>query len=234
MEGDRGHAERWRAVKSDIVSVDAELKKLRRSERAAAKCKARQWALSELMRNTALAIYGLTDNALEPAAMYLRQCALECHWPTKTDEELEEIVLDEFLAVDPEKLDGLLRVEDPMDLESMKLAQRCVLEWRAVEWSRERVRGPRVPPPSSLVLQQYEEARMALPEHLRPASRGVASDGKARSWMRRLRRRWGGRHGRLRVRDEPSADELQAKVRVILVMHHVRILSAVSIQYVLT
>ena len=73
--------------------------------------------------------------------------------------------------------------------------------------------GPRIPPPSALVMQQYEEARLSVPEDVRPGPFGAGGVGSAKSWIRRLRRRWGGRHGNLRVRDEPHADGLQAKAR---------------------
>ena len=85
-------AERWRQACGELASVRAEFKRARRSERAAEAKRARQWVLSEQMKDIVLTVYALADCATEPAAAYLRTCALQRHWPTKTTEELEILV----------------------------------------------------------------------------------------------------------------------------------------------
>lgn len=206
-----GPANRRRQASVELASVRAELAKVRRRERAVERREARQWNPEGVVANTALSIYVLAGYSVEPAVRYLRTCALERHWPPKSEEVLETFLMDCFLAKDPLRLAE--QVEDPGDVEPMRVAQRYVLEWRAVEWARGRVLGPRIPPPSALVMQQYEEARLSVPEDVRPGPCGAGGVGSAKSWIRRLRRRWGGRHGNLRVRDEPHADVLQAKAR---------------------
>ena len=206
-------AERFRQAADQLAAVRRALrenKKARRSEACAKQSQARQWVLSAPASNTVLTIFALAD-AAEPAAHYLRAHAARCGWPSKTNEELEAYAVDHFVAADPAHIAASSIEEDPVDAAAMRTAQRYLVEWRAVEWARDRVRGARVSPSSALFLQQYDGARLAVPEDVRPRCRGSASDSSARAWMRRLRKRWGGRYGRLRVRDEPSMDVLQAK-----------------------
>ena len=46
---------------------------------------------------------------------------------------------------------------------------------------------------------------------LRPITRGVAAEVKARMWARRWRPPWGARHGKLRILDEVPLAEMQAR-----------------------
>ena len=213
-DGGPGHAERRRQAGAELAAVRAELKRARRSERGWEGSQSRQWALSEEMRRTVLTIHVLSDYTLEPVFAYLRSCALVRGWPDKPNGELENLVFDILLETDAAFIAALTNIDAPADLASMQAAQPFLLEWRTVEWSRQRVMGPRVPPISALMLQQYEDFRLQVPLEVRPACRGAAGDSKAKSWMNRLRQRWGGRYGRLRVRDELPVEVLQQKARM--------------------
>ena len=205
--------ERWGQAAAELTAVRAELKRARRSERGWEARQARQWVLSDEMKSIILTIYMLAEYTMEPVAMYLRWCGSVRGWPNKSAEELEVLVTDIFLEEDAARLAALSNADDPADVAGMQTAQRFVLEWRTVEWSRQRVRGPHIPPSSSLVLQHHDELRVGIPATVRPGCRGASGDARARSWMHRLRQRWGGRHGRLRVRDEPPVEVLQQKAR---------------------
>ncbi len=144
---------------------------------------------------------------------YLRRCGQERHWPERSDDDLEAFVLDRFLEADPAHVVALTLVEHPADPPSMIEACRRVEEWRMVEWARHQVLVPRVAPSSGQLLQRYDDSRLALPYGVRPPHRGVTSDSAARSWLSRLRRRWRGRYGRMRVCDELPLATMSEKAR---------------------
>ena len=83
----------------------------------------------------------------------------------------------------------------------MKLAVDVVQEWRLAAWTQDLNYTKGVAPRTEAVLRQLEQARQALPEAVRPAHRGDVYHPPARVWAARWRKRWGGRHGRLRVRE---------------------------------
>ena len=70
--------------------------------------------------------------------------------------------------------------------------------------------------PSCVLHDQLEEWRIALPEDVRPRRYGAAGSGTARKAMSRLRKRWGGRIGRLRPRDVLPVGVMRAKASCAL------------------
>ena len=77
-----------------------------RRTRAARKSSERAWQLSNQVTSVALIIYILTNFAVRPAAVYLKNCGRSRHWVTKSDGELDELVEACFLCADPA---GLMR-----------------------------------------------------------------------------------------------------------------------------
>jgi hypothetical protein len=220
---DQARSERRVALDAELAEARRACKKARRAERDAETAISRQWVLTQHMGRTTLTIYVLADYVVEPAVEYLRRCGRERHWPDRVKEDLEALVLDHFMQTDAAEVAELTVVEHPVDAASMREAHQCVAEWRLVEWGRQRNRVQRVAPSSDQMLQQYEESRRQVPEESRPAARGSAAESRGREWMRRLRRRWGGRHGRLRVRDEAPVQTLHDKARTAKVGRCVRV-----------
>ena len=57
------------------------------------------------------------------------------------------------------------------------------------------------------VLQRLEERRQGIPILARPGA-----SAKVREWAAVWRRKWGGKHGRIRVREDIGVPELRQKV----------------------
>ena len=128
---------------------------------------------------------------------------------------------DAFLGIGFEGLDEFTRLTSlasPTNEEAMKVAVRVVEEWRLAQWVARLNEEQGVAPPTSLVLERSEQARSRLPEALRPPRVGVAAEAKARMWALRWRQRHGGRHGRVRVREDVPLEEQRAKVACAICM----------------
>ena len=54
-----------------------------------------------------------------------------------------------------------------------------------------------------------EERRQRLPEAVRPPGKGSVFEPRARMWLTRWRRRWGGKHGAIRTKDELPVQEMR-------------------------
>lgn len=187
------------------------LKRLKAAQAREKSARARVWQLTPPLRRAVLTIYVLADGVLEPAVAYLRACAKMRHWDERQDDELAEVVLCAFLETDVAELADLVCLDPPADLASAVTAVRCVTEWRVVQWVKCQNSQQRVAPSTGLVLQKYEEQRQSCPETVRPPFRGTAAHRVGREWVRRLRKRFGGTYGKLRVRDEPPQSELRGK-----------------------
>ena len=60
-----------------------------------------------------------------------------------------------------------------------------------------------------------EERRQRLPEAVRPPGKGSVFEPRARMWLTRWQRRWGGKHGAIRTRDELAVQEMRDKAPMI-------------------
>jgi hypothetical protein len=81
-----------------------------------------------------------------------------------------------------------------------------------VAWARGCNEQQGVAPSTEAMLQRLEEQRRRLPEAARPPPRGSSAEGKGRMCASRLRVRWGGRYGAIRVRDGVPSQEMRDKV----------------------
>ena len=59
---------------------------------AKAKAQARAWNLALQLTRTAVLIFWLAGCVVDPAVAFLRSAGRQRHWPTKTEEELAELV----------------------------------------------------------------------------------------------------------------------------------------------
>jgi hypothetical protein len=105
----------------------------------------------------------------------------------------------------------LADIQDPKDIEAMRAALPYVEQWQLVQWTTQVNLRLGVAPSTESVLQRYEERRQQLPEAVRPPGVGVPAQTSARVWAGTWRRRWGGTHGRIRVREHISVEELRSK-----------------------
>ena len=195
-----------------LAASRRELRKTRAQARRARASDEAAWKLGSGIVHAVLIMYGLARYNVSPAVKFLAGSARKRHWPSKSDEELGVFVEDLFLQSDPAEFDALQDTEAPSDPVAMKLAVDVVQEWRLAAWTQDLNYTKGVAPRTEAVLRQLEQARQALPEAVRPAHRGDVYHPPARVWAARWRKRWGGRHGRLRVREAIPVDDMRSKV----------------------
>lgn len=209
------------ALASNAAELGRAMKVVRKSERAAA----RAWQLPEPIRRATIIAYALAEYNVQPAIKLLVASGRRRHWPDKAEDELVAIVEDLFLAVDVVELSGLTDLEAPADLDAMKLAVPYVEQWRLCAWATELNESKGVAPSTEAVLVKLESQRVALPDVVRPAARGTVADAAARVWATRFRRRWGGRHGRIKCRDYVPTDEMVSKAVCVSVGVYILVFS---------
>ena len=175
--------------------------------------KRRSWAVTDWLKDAVVIVYDLAGGAVAPAQRFLARAAARRRWPPRADEEMKTMVEDFYLAVDAERLAGLVDFDNPTNVQALKAAARFYEEWRLAVWARQLNDVQGVAPSTGWVLERYEESRGRLPEAVRPARVGLAASVKARVWALRWRRRWGARHAAVRVREDIPVDEMRSKAR---------------------
>jgi len=194
-----------------IAAVRSEARKAKRQAKDATKAAAKAWQLSDFLLHATLIIYVLTDYKMEPAIKFLAANGRKRHWPEKSDEECEGLVECLFLEADLTDLVAWTDLEDPADIDAMRAALVYVQQWGLVEWARRLNSECGVAPSTESVLQRLEDKRQGVPVRVRPSCIGSSSTVKGRMWASSWRRRWGGRHGRIRIQDDVSMPELRQK-----------------------
>ena len=173
----------------------------------------RIWVLPPHIQRASLAMYMLADYDAEPAVNYLAARARERHWPPRAAEVLATLVEDLFLEADANELAALADTANADDTAALSVATKCVEEWRVVVWARGLSEAKGVAPSTESVLHHAEARRLDLPEAARGPPRGAVGESRARRWVARLRRRWAGRFGRVRVRADLQPSEILDKAR---------------------
>lgn len=197
-------------------TVRAELASLGRQQRR----EARQWAPTTEMKHIVLVMIDQAEGAVAHTVVYLRAAALQRHWPEKSAVEMQRIAEDIFLEATSseaqlETYAAIVDVSAPSDVEAMRTALRYILEWRVVEWATVQNEERKLAPSTGQLLDQYEMERLRLPDHVRPPARGTSQDAAARKWATRLRERWGGVLGRLKVRDDTPLEVKRSKASAV-------------------
>ena len=203
--------EQKRSLDTALADNAAELKRARRNAQARERAASRAWQLPAPLRRAALVAYALADHSVEPVVKLLAANGRKRHWPDKTQGELVTLVETLFLEVDEAELAGLADTEHPEDGGAMRIALPYVEELRLFLWASGLKRDKGVAPSTEAVLQQLEAQRLSLPGAVRPAARGTFADAKARVWAAAFRKRWGGRHGRLKCREHIPMGEMLTK-----------------------
>ena len=203
--------EHRRALDSELKHARQELRRAKLREKRVANCEVESWRLCGSLLNVALIIYTLAEYVAEPAVRYLLVGWRKRRWPPIEESVLQEMFLQKFLEVDVDLLAGLADLADPDEPHLLREAVAFVEEWKLVEWVRKVNTESGVAPGTDAVLQTMEESRNRVPVNLRPPTKGGSAHAKARIWALRWRRRWGGRHGRIRCREDIDADEMRTK-----------------------
>lgn len=200
-----------RELKINASTVGRELRAAKQKAKDAERRASKVWQLSAFVVHVVVILYYRDNCVHTPAAKLLAKTAHRKKWPPKSDEELKTIIEDIY---DEHGSDARLVDEhDPSDPAAMKEAVRWSEEWRVVCRIEDLNYKKGVAPPTASVLRLYEEGRASIPEGVRPEHKGEVSESRARKWAMRLRRRWGGRHGKLRVREHMAVEEMRGKAR---------------------
>ncbi len=121
------------------------------------------------------------------------------------------MVEEHFMQVDVDELALLTDMHAPSDTAAMKAALIYVEQLQLARWTARLNAEQGVAPSTESVLQRFEERRCQIPLGVRPPCVGTGAETKARMWASAWRRRWGGKHGRIRVRENVPAAELHSK-----------------------
>lgn len=206
---------RKHAIGAELASVRKQLCDAKRKARAEEERTTSFWKLAEPITRVVLIIYVLADCSLEPAVKHLVLVAKRKGWPPRPDDEIGELVHDAFLATSDNDIEAMGDLVAPSNVALTRAAVRIVEEWRVVVWvRRQNARG--VAPSSRTLVQRYEERRVMIPAAVRPPSAISRSDPVGEVWAFRLRKRWAGRHGRIRVRETIPLEDMRAKARSTL------------------
>ena len=167
-------------------------------------------------RSAALTLMMLEGSSAEVAAAWLftrkRRRRTVSHDPDELHES-KRIVQDWFLGTSSEALAALVFPEVLSDERRLRAMYTFLADWKLADWV---VRGnyeKSAVVRAARLLEAWEKILGEMPPRYRPCSRrpysvlGFAN----RSWMRRWRRRQGGRIGALRCREHQPVDELRNK-----------------------
>jgi hypothetical protein len=202
---------RRRALDAARACTKLQLKRARQSLRDGMRAEVKAWRLSDALRRSVLIVYVLADYNIEVAARFLAAGGRKRHWPERSEEELAAVVEHHFLETSAAELASLTDTEDPSDVASMKAALSYVGQWRLVGWATGLNVAKGVAPSTEAVLHRLEAQRLELPEAVRPDPRGTITDARARVWASAWRKRWGARHGRIRIREDVTLEDMRHK-----------------------
>jgi hypothetical protein len=184
---------------------------LLRAAKRRAKAEANDWSLSPFVRRVAMAMYALAAYEAEPVVTYLEARGREYGWPACTVDVLKTFVEDSFLATDSSEIAGLTDAASPADEAALVLAQKWVCDWKVVVWTRQANSAKGVAVGTPTMLLHAAQIREAVPEATRPPPLGSASEPHAKKWSAKLRKRWGGRYGKIPIAEHVDAAELRAE-----------------------
>ena len=198
-----------RSIDDTLAVARVRIKRARRR----AEADSMMWLLPPHMQRASLIMFMLADYDTEPAVNYLAARARERQWPPRAAEVLATLVEDLFLQAHANELVALADASNADGPAALSVATKCVEEWRVVVWVRGLNAAKGVAPSTESVLHQAEARRLELPEAARGPPRGAVGESRARRWVALLRRRWAGRFGRVRVRDDLQPSQIQRKAR---------------------
>ena len=196
-----------------LQAVGCELSRAVQKQNADERRAAGMWKLNDKLKKISLILYVKAGYRVCAAVSFLTREACKRKWYGKEETAVAEIVEAEFLRADVDWLARLLDEEQPADENALRRALVIFDEWLVAEWVQNVNRRQGVAPPTALVLQKLSGHRLGHAELVRPRDVGNVSEGRARKWASVWRKRWGGRHGRVRVTGEDMEPaEMRSKV----------------------
>ena len=205
--------EQKRKLDAEVSKLGGERKRVKSNATARQASANRQWVIDGFLRSVVLITLLRSDTVFDPAIVFLRQKGRQRHWPERTDEELTALFGDVFVAASVEELVSLDATYDPTDWNAQKTAVRLVEEWRVARWTETKNRQG-LAPSTTAVLGEFARRHSRLSALIRPTPLGTADQGRARMRLTRWRRRFGGRIGKLPVREVVPVAEMVTKVAV--------------------
>ena len=190
------------------LNAEADRKKKAEARRRA------QWQLNLQTQRVALILYDLAGYSNKAAVAFLNKTAAKRKWEARPLAEVSDQVGELFLQADLAEYAGLVDVANPTDQDAMRVALRFWEEWSLTEWTKQANQDKGVAPRADSLLQRLEERRQRLPEAVQPPAKGSVSEPRARMRLTRWRRRWGGKHGAIRARDDLPVEEMRGKAPV--------------------
>ena len=173
-----------------------------------------QWQLDVQTQRVALILYDLAGYSKEAAVAYLGKTAATRKWEARPLAELRNEVGELFLQADLGEYAGLVDVANPIDAVAMRAALRFWEEWSLKEWAKQANQDKGVAPRADVLLQRLEERRQRLPAAAQPRAKGSVTEPRARMWLSRWRRRWGGKHGAIRARGDLPVEDMRGKAPI--------------------
>ena len=203
--------EQKRTLDAELASVNRSCKRAKRNVADKTRAAPRAWILLDRVRLVVLTLYQLADGVLDPVLVYSTQVGLQYHWGSRTEGELALLVLDAILAANNEELLSLIDETTAPDQVAFVTARQYLHEWCAASWCTvQNWKG--IAPASAAVLDRFEYQRSNLAEGSRPRSLGTSGSAGSRKQMCRWRRRFAGRVGVIRVREEIPVAIMRFKV----------------------
>ena len=155
-------------------------------------------------------MYQLSGTA-DPAVEYLSACGRERHWQPLGREVLAVRVEDLWLEAGVDDVVALVDVEQTQDPVALALAHKHVLEWRVASWARGINEAKGVPVSSHALLVQREKHREEIPVSVRPPPVGSTGERRAKKFLARVRRRWGGRYAAVPAEEGQRPEDASKK-----------------------
>jgi hypothetical protein len=204
------------SIKAELSSTRKSIRDEKRARKDKAQRMASQWQLNSKAIKLCMTIYMLAEYRAAPAIRFLHVTGRKRKWPERSDEELQRLVEDSFMNQDVAELAAMCNVEGPQGTALTREAVQYVDDWRAAEYVRDLNARLGVAPSTADVLQKLESNRLQWPEAVRPSPKGTVGEAKARVWAQRFRRRYGGKHGRVRIVDDIPLEEMRSKASFLL------------------
>ena len=124
------------ALQETMGARRRQIKAAAQKQRTDEKKAARAWQLTLGMTRVVIIAYVLAGHTAVPAARYLTVRARKRQWPPRSEEELQVMVEDAYLAAPIAEINSLCDLNNPLDPTAMKTAARWSEEWRLAQWAR--------------------------------------------------------------------------------------------------
>ena len=197
---------RKRGLRVQLASLSKEMK----AERERLARKDAHWKLHGTFGNTALAVYMLTDCAVQPVCEFLKRGGEQRGWDDLDVDSMLLLVVDFFLGRTTAELDAITNADNPLDQTALVRAHAFVNAFNMDPWTKAR-NNDGLEASTALVLDEMQRKVDQVNPTVRPPSWGVPEDGAARKRVHRWRKLRGGRFGFLPTEEDITTTEMREK-----------------------